>query len=220
MSPFSTKMTRTDPKELMFVMLIPIGLFAFVALLYLRDNPGAAFRSYQKSLSSGDWDRVIELSDQTTTDYLVSLENWIWNGGRKDVEQLEPFQQFLVFTTRCYMIENQRATITREKLLGIWLHALQLDDTIRKTAVRNRYNFGEKSIGQLYLKATNRSTALKIHFIKESKWRIQSINLLKEVYLEASLVGNEELLRSSNRGYFEQGHRREYLKPLKFRTVN
>ena len=209
-------MTRTEPKELMFVMLIPICLFAFVALLYLRDNPGAAFRDYQKSLSSGNWDRVISASDQTTADYLKSLEDWVWNGGISDVEALEPFQQFLIFTARCHMIESESTNLNPEKLFGIWIHALQLDDLIRKTAVRNRYNFGQKSIGQLYLKATNQSTALQIHFIKESKWRVQTITLLKEAYLNAASAGNQELLRSVNRGYFDRGFSKQYQKPLKF----
>lgn len=91
-----------------------------------------------------------------------------------------------------------------------------MNQIVFRSRIRNRYNFGEKSIGQLFLKQTNSATDLQIRFTKESKWKIESITLLNEGYEQAASKGVGQLLRSANHDYFERGFASQHLMPLKF----
>lgn len=70
MAPFSSKMTRSDPRQTLTIMLIPIAVLGIVLLFYFQDNPSSTFKSDQKALVKKDWQTALELSDENTQAYL------------------------------------------------------------------------------------------------------------------------------------------------------
>jgi hypothetical protein len=209
-------MNRYNPREMITVILIPVVILLAVGLLYFRDNPNSTFKGYQQALVSKDWGKALKLSDETTQAYLTSLNDWVWTGNMTDMASLEAFQQFLILSTRCRVLAEQRKRPTESDLLGIWLEALQLNRLVARSKVINRYNFGESSIGQLYLKQTSSTTGLQIHFIDQGTWKIKTMTLIKEAYDQAAVDGSKPLLQAANQDYFDKGFTSQHLMPLKF----
>ena len=146
------------------------------------------------------------MSDETTQAYLASLEQWVWSGYRRDLESLDPFQQFLVLTSRCEIIAKQMPRPSTAELFGIWMETLDVKRLVLRSKVVNRYHFGETSIGQLFIAESNSSTGRQIRFSKESEWKIEAIALMKEVYEASASRGNHELLKDMNSSYFQKGY--------------
>lgn len=216
MSPFTTKMNRSNPRETLLVLLLPLAILGVVVLLYFRDNPNSTFKRYQRALVEKDWATAVGLSDENTRAYLASLDQWVWSGNLKDIESLDSFQQFLILTTRCRVLGDESARPEEAGLFGIWMEALQLNRVVVRSKIINRYNFGEISIGQLFLKQTHADTGLQIRFSNNSQWKIESMALLKEAYDQASAEGTRQLLRTGNPNYFGNGFSSQHLMPLRF----
>ena len=208
MKPYSNHFTQANLKLTVLLVGIPFLMLILGIGLIVQDSPSTAFNSYQKALSTSDWEAVLALSDDNTKASLDSLKQWAVQDA-EDLYYLGAFEQFLVTETQ-YGSRNRDVTeLDRTEIFGILMKALEVRHEMVKAKMINQYYFGEVAVGQLFNTKTRSNTGKKIRFMHESGWKVDAIGLMEAFYDASAYRLNtgsliEHHTANSNQGYLSR----------------